>query len=390
MNPDIKQISIPFNKPYIAGKELSYISDAIGRGKLSGDGFYTKSASSLLQDKIKSKKVLLTQSCTAALEMAALLLDLSPGDEFILPSYTFVSTANAFVLRGCTPVFVDISPTTLNIDPQKIRHAITKRTKAIVVVHYAGVACDMVEIRKIAQEHAIIIVEDAAQAIGTNHTLGMLGGIGTFGCLSFHETKNINCGEGGALLVNDESFSERAEIAWEKGTNRRQFAAGVVNKYSWVGIGSSFLPSEITAAFLMAQLEELDVINDKRMTIWRAYYNFFSELDSHFVAKLKLRWNIQTDHNAHMFYVLFATRSMRDSFIEKMRNYGILCIFHYIPLHSSEFGRRVRKDTHDLPVTDEISNCIVRLPIWPELISKISFVLNCIELCLKDLAADCK
>ena len=354
---------IPFNKPYLTNKELIFIKEAHEAGQLSGDGPFTKKCNAWLECQIQCKKVLLTHSCTAALEMAAILADVQSGDEIIMPSYTFVSTANAFVLRGGVPVFVDIRPDTLNIDETKIEAAITKKTKAIVPVHYAGVACEMDVIMKIAEKYGLIVIEDAAQGIMSTYKGKPLGSFGHLAGLSFHETKNIISGEGGALLINDESFSDRAEIIREKGTNRSKFFRGEVDNYTWVDIGSSYLPSEISAAFLWGQMEEAMTLTQRRLSVWETYHTAFDVYEK----EGKLRRPIITDnctHNAHMYYILLKNLGQRTSFISKLKEKGIFSVFHYVPLHTSPAGLKFGKVHGDLTVTNETSNRIVRLPLW--------------------------
>jgi len=365
---------IPFNKPFMTGRELDYIAEAHANGHLSGDGPFTKRCHSWLELRIGCKKALLTHSCTAALEMAAILLDLQPGDEVIMPSFTFVSTANAFVLRGATPVFVDIRADTLNIDETLIEAAITSRTKAICVVHYAGVGCEMDAILAIANKHDLYVIEDAAQGVLSTYRGTPLGGIGHLAALSFHETKNVISGEGGALLINDERLAERAEIIREKGTNRSKFFRGQVDKYTWVDIGSSYLPGEITAAFLAAQLEHADEITARRMEIWMQYFDWATP----FEATARVRRPVVPEHcthNAHMFYLLLPDLEKRTAFIEHLRANDIGAVFHYIPLHSSPAGRRFARAAGALSITDDVSNRLVRLPLWlPDL--DIQRVLN--------------
>ncbi len=354
---------IGFNKPYLTGNELVYIKDAASRRHLSGDGYYTKKCSDWLAYELDCKKALLTQSCTAALEIAAILADIKEGDEVILPSYTFVSTANAFLLRGAVPVFVDVHQDTLNINEHLIEAAISKRTKAIVTVHYAGVPCEMDKIMEIAHSNDLLVIEDAAQGILTTYKGRPLGSIGDLGCLSFHETKNIISGEGGALLINNDLFLSRAEIIREKGTNRSEFFRGEVDKYSWVDIGSSFLPSEITAAFLWAQLENAHSITKSRKEIWNYYFEAFEDLENSSQIK---RPSIpkHVSHNGHIFYLLLENNQKRDHFISEMKVRGIDCVFHYIPLHSSSMGRRFGKISETLKVTEDCASRIVRLPMW--------------------------
>ncbi len=354
---------IPFNRPFMTGQEPAYIAQAHALGHLSGDGRFTKECHAWLEHRIGCAKALLTHSCTAALEMAALLLDLRPGDEVIMPSFTFVSTANAFVLRGAVPVFVDIRSDTLNLDESLIEAAITPRTRAICVVHYAGVACEMDAILAIAGRHGLAVVEDAAQGIMSTYKGRALGAIGTLGALSFHETKNIISGEGGALLVNDPALAERAEIIREKGTNRSKFFRGQVDKYTWVDVGSSYLPSEILAAFLAAQLDEADSINERRIALWNRYHAWASR----FEAAERLRRPIipgYCTHNAHMYYLLLRDLDDRTRFIAQLKQDGIGAVFHYIPLHSSPAGMHFGRTAGELPVTDSVSDRLVRMPLW--------------------------
>lgn len=355
--------NVPFNKPYMTGRELWYIAQAHTNGHLSGDGIFTKKCHSWLEEKTGSKKALLTHSCTAALEMAAILADIQPGDEVIMPSYTFVSTANAFVLRGGVPVFVDIRADTLNIDERKIEAAITNRTKAIVPVHYAGVPCDMDAIMGIALQYGLIVIEDAAQGIMSTYKGRPLGSIGHLGAYSFHETKNIISGEGGALLVNDDRFLERSEIIREKGTNRSQFFRGQVDKYTWIDIGSSYLPGEVVAAFLWAQMNEAHLITDRRLAIWNRYHEALEPLE----AKGKLiRPTVPKDsaHNGHMYYLLMASLEQRSELIAYLKAKGIYAVFHYVPLHASPAGRRLSRGNGVLSETIDLSDRLIRLPMW--------------------------
>jgi dTDP-4-amino-4,6-dideoxygalactose transaminase len=356
-------MKIPFNKPYMTGRELEYIAQAHANGHLSGDGPFTKRCHAWLEQRIGCRKALLTHSCTGALEMAALLLDLQPGDEVIMPSFTFVSTANAFVLRGAVPVFVDIRPDTLNLDETLIEAAITPRTRAVCVVHYAGVGCEMDAIMAIAEKHNLFVVEDAAQAILSTYKGRPLGSIGHLAALSFHETKNVIAGEGGALLINDPRFVERAEIIREKGTNRSKFFRGQVDKYTWVDLGSSWLPGEVTAAFLSAQLEHADEITSLRLDIWARYLEWAAPLE----AAGKLRRPIIPEtclHNAHMFYLLLPDLSRRSELIARLKENDILAVFHYIPLHSAPAGRQFGRSSGGLPVTEAVSDQLVRMPLW--------------------------
>ena len=357
---------IPFNKPYLTGNELVYIEQAYKNGQLAGDGPFTKQCHQWLENRIDTKKAFLTHSCTAALEMSAILLNIKPGDEIIMPSYTFVSTDNAFVLHGGVPVFVDIHEDTLNINESLIEEAITIHTKVIVPVHYAGVACEMDVIMDIARRHNLLVVEDAAQGILSSYKGRMLGSIGHLGCLSFHETKNIISGEGGALLINEEKFIDRAEIIREKGTDRSQFFRGEVGKYTWKDIGSSFLPGEITAAFLFAQFQESRNITDKRLLIWNRYNEAFIE----FEGFMKIRLPVipkNCKHNAHMYYLLLNSMADRDKFIEDIKIKGVNCIFHYIPLHLSDAGIKYGKSCENLDITEKYANRLVRLPLWVDL-----------------------
>ena len=354
---------IPFNKPFMTGRELAYIARAHANGHLAGNGAFSKRCSAWLEERIGSQKALLTHSCTAALEMAAILSGVGPGDEVIMPSFTFVSTANAFVLRGAVPIFVDIEPDTLNMDATKIEAAITPRTKAIVPVHYAGVGCDMDAIMDIAGRHDLVVIEDAAQGLLADYRDRPLGGIGHMAALSFHETKNIISGEGGALLVNDLRFAERAEIIREKGTNRSQFFRGQVDKYTWVDVGSSYLPSEILAAFLAAQIEEADTINARRLALWNRYHEAFAPLE----AAGRLRRPIvpaHCTHNAHMYYLLLDNLDARTQFIASLKANDIHPVFHYVPLHSAPAGRKYGRASGDLAITDRTGERLVRLPLW--------------------------
>lgn len=358
-----KRNTIPFNKPYLTGNELQHIQQAHARGQLAGDGHFTRLCSTWLEKQTNCPRVLLTHSCTAALEMAAIIAGIEPGDEVIMPSYTFVSTANAFVLRGAIPVFVDIRPDTLNLDEQLIENAITSRTKAIVVVHYAGVACEMDSIIQIASRYGLLVIEDAAQGVMSTYRGKLLGTIGDLGCYSFHETKNIISGEGGALLINNPELVERAEIIREKGTNRSNFFRGQVDKYTWVDIGSSYLPGEVIAAFLWAQLEEAQNITDKRLEIWDRYQEGFATLEATSVVRCPVIPD-SCGHNGHIYYLLLSNLAARTEFIEKMRNYGINTVFHYVPLHSSPYGEKVGLRIGDLSLTTDLADRLVRLPMW--------------------------
>lgn len=354
---------IPFNKPYMTGRELWYIAQAHANGYLSGDGPFTKRCQLWLREQTGAQQALLTNSCTAALEMAALLLDLEPGDEVIMPSYTFVSTANAFVLRGAVPVFVDIREDTLNIDERLIEAAITPRTRAICVVHYAGVACEMDVIMELAQQYGLRVVEDAAQAIMSSYKGRVLGTIGDYGALSFHETKNILCGEGGALLCRDAGAGDRAEIVREKGTNRSRFFRGQVDKYTWVEVGSSYLPGEIAAAFLAAQIEEAASITARRLAIWARYHAWAAAHEAHG----RLRRPVVPEgcvHNAHMYYLLLPSLLQRTRFIERLKERGVQAVFHYVPLHTSPAGIAHGRTPFTMTITDSLSERLVRMPLW--------------------------
>lgn len=372
------QISVPFNRPFLTGQELEHISAAHELGHLAGDGAYTRKCAEWLESQTGASKALLTHSCTAALEMSAMLLGLGPGDEVIMPSYTFVSTANAFALRGATPVFVDIRADTLNINERLIEDAISARTKAICPVHYAGVGAEMDAILSTAEEHGLAVVEDAAQAILSTYHGRPLGTMGDLGTLSFHETKNVICGEGGALLCRDPASIEVAEILREKGTNRSRFFRGQVDKYTWVSLGSSFLPSEVNAAFLYAQLEQAEAITKRRMAIWEQYYDFAAPHEE----AGRVRRPIVPEHcghNAHMFYLLLPTLEHRTRFIKSLRDRGIMSVFHYIPLHSSPAGLQLGRVHGEMAVTDEIGERLVRLPLWPGLEDRLDDVLGSLD-----------
>jgi dTDP-4-amino-4,6-dideoxygalactose transaminase len=354
---------IPFNRPYLVGREQEYVLEAFANRQLSADGAFTKRCSRWLEDRTGSARALLTHSCTAALELIALLLDVEPGDEVIMPSFTFVSTANGFALRGGVPVFVDIRPDTLNIDETKIEDAITPRTKAIVAVHYAGVACAMDSLTTLANDAGIPLVEDAAHAIMAEVDGQPLGAIGALGALSFHETKNVTCGEGGALLVNDPRLVERAEIVRDKGTNRKQFFRGQVDKYSWLDVGSSFGMSELGAAFLWAQLLEAEEITARRLAIWDRYQAAFAELE----AGGRARRPIVPEgcaHNGHLYYLLVPGLDARSAVLSRLNERDVNAVFHYVPLHSSEAGLRYGRTAGDLSRTTQLSERLLRLPLW--------------------------
>ena len=354
---------IPFNQPYFTGKELEYIQQAHDQKHLSGDGPFSKKCHSWLEQLIGTRRALLTHSCTAALEMAAILVGIEPGDEVIMPSYTFVSTANAFVLRGGTPVFIDIRFDTLNIDEKKIEAAITPKTKAIVVVHYGGVACEMDTILDIARKHNLLVIEDAAQAIDSKYKGRPLGSLGHLAALSFHETKNIISGEGGALLINDERFIDRAVVIREKGTNRSKFLKGQVDKYTWVDIGSSYVPSDLIAAFLWAQLENFKQITSQRKSLWDKYHQSFAQAEAGGYLRRPI---IPADcqPNAHLYYVLLPTAQKRDSFLSVLNKNDVNAVFHYIPLHDSPAGKKYGRTVGSLDVTIDLSQRLARLPLW--------------------------
>ncbi len=354
---------IPFNKAIYLPEAFKYVEDVVKSSLIAGDGKYTRLCSEWMEHRFKAKKVLMTTSCTAALEMAAILLDIQPDDEVIMPSYTFVSTANAFVLRGAKCVFVDIRPDTMNIDENKIEAAISNKTKAIVVVHYAGVGCEMDTIMSIANKYSIPVVEDAAQGVMANYKGRALGTIGTFGCYSFHETKNYTMGEGGALVINDEKYIERAEILREKGTNRSRFYRGEIDKYSWVDIGSSFLPSEFNVSYLYGQLEIADKINENRLETWNAYNDAFKNYE--YDGKIVLPTIPKAcNHNAHMFYIKLKSIEERTQFITSMKEKGVGCVFHYVPLHSSVAGKRFGIFCGEDIYTSQESDKLVRLPMY--------------------------
>lgn len=356
-------IQIPFNRPYMTGNELGYIAQAHAGGNLSGDGPFTDRCHEWLARSTGARQALLTHSCTAALEMCALLIDVQPGDEIIMPSYTFVSTANAFVLRGAVPVFVDVRADTLNLDERLVEAAITAKTRAIVPVHYAGVGCDMDALMAIAQRHNLKVIEDAAQGVMATYRGKTLGAIGHLGAYSFHETKNVISGEGGALLVNQDADRLPAEIYREKGTDRSRFFRGEVDKYTWQSVGSSFLPSELTAAFLWAQLEQAESLTHRRLVLWNQYHDLLASLET---ANLLRRPIVPPEcaHNAHMYYVLLADGIDRQRVLQDLKAEGIHAVFHYVPLHSAPAGKRYGRAHGDLSVTDRVSSRLIRLPMW--------------------------
>jgi len=372
---------IPFNKPFMSGKELEYISEAHTLGHLAGDGAFTRRCHKWLEENTGTTKALLTHSCTAALEMAAILAAIGPGDEVIMPSYTFVSTANAFVLRGAVPVFVDIREDTLNINETLIEDAITERTRAIVPVHYAGVGCEMDTILEIARRHGLIVIEDAAQGVLAKYKGQPLGSMGDMGTLSFHETKNIISGEGGAILINRPDLCGRSEIIREKGTNRSAFFRGEVDKYSWVDIGSSYLPSDLIAAFLWAQLEEAKNITSQRIKLWNTFHAGFEELEKQGILRRPLIPD-DCEHNAHMYFILLPSLGKRTHLINELKACGIHSVFHYVPLHNSMMGQQVCQVKGSMEMTEIMSDRLLRMPLWlglepflEEIVSKVSATL---------------
>lgn len=366
---------VPFNKPSLVGNEIKYIRDAVRRGQLAGDGSYTERCCKLLKENLGVKSALLTHSCTAALEMAALLCDLGPGDEVIMPSFTFVSTANAVVLRGATPVFVDIDPSTLNLDPDAVSDAISDKTRAIFAVHYAGFPADMDRLMELAREHSLFLVEDAAQALGATYKGQQAGSFGDMATFSFHETKNVISGEGGALILNRDDLVERAEIIREKGTNRSKFFRGEVDKYTWVDMGSSYLPGELIAAFLLAQIENQEAIRKRRMSVFDAYCEAFQDIAEQRQVSLP-KTPPHCEGNGHMFYFLMDSLNSRTKFISRMKEQGVMTPFHYVPLHSSPAGLRYGRTSGDLSVTDRVSETLVRLPMFFDLGSDVETVIE--------------
>jgi len=356
---------IPFNKPHFTGNEIKYIADAMSRGKTAGDGYYTKACQSFLCEKYGFAKTFLTTSCTDALELAALLIDIKPGDEVIMPSYTFVSMANAFLLRGAKIIFADSNTSNPNVDADEVEALITAQTKAIVVVHYAGITCDMDKLKALADKNSIFLIEDAAQAIDSYYNGRPLGSIGHLAAFSFHETKNISCGEGGVLVINDERFIKRAEIIREKGTNRSAFFRGEVDKYNWVDIGSSFLPSDILAAVLYAQLESLEEIQNRRKQIWNFYYNSLKYLEEAGLVKFP-QLPAYATNNGHIFYMIFDSLEKRTAYIDHMKANGVQTVFHYIALHSSPHYKD-KHDDRELPMVEVYQDCLVRLPLFYDL-----------------------
>jgi dTDP-4-amino-4,6-dideoxygalactose transaminase len=371
-------MKIAFNRPTVTGNELAYISEALENHHISGDGRFTERCHAWLESTLGAPRAFLTHSCTAALEMAAMLCELGPGDEVILPSYTFASTANAVVLRGATPVFVDIRPDTVNLDETLIEAAITPATKAIFAVHYAGGACDMAAIMDIAERHGLIVVEDAAHALMSRYRGRALGAIGHLAALSFHETKNFISGEGGALIVNDPRFIERAEIIREKGTTRSRFFRGEVDRYEWVDVGSSYLPSDMIAAFLFAQFESAESLLARRRALWNRYYDGLADIDTAGLARRPV-FDPDCEHNAHLFYLLLPDSATRARLIASLNDAGIMAPFHYVPLHSAPAGRRFGRTAGSLPVTDDIAGRLVRLPLWHDMTVEPDIVIDAIR-----------
>jgi dTDP-4-amino-4,6-dideoxygalactose transaminase len=375
-------MKIGFNRPTVTGNELRYIKEALESFHVSGDGIFSKRCSTWLEETVGVRRALLTHSCTAALEMAALLCDLGPEDEVIMPSFTFVSTANAVVLRNAVPVFVDIRRDTLNIDERLIEAAITPRTKAIFVVHYAGVACEMDTVMEIARRHDLFVVEDAAQALRASYRGRPLGSIGDFSAVSFHETKNFISGEGGALLMNDPDYIARAEILREKGTNRTSFARGEVDKYTWMDLGSSFLPSDIIAAFLWAQFEQAESLQVQRRALWERYHEGFRSLEEEGLARRPVIPE-ECDHNAHLYYLLLPDMAARNSLIARLRERGIQAPFHYVPLHTAPGGLKFARTHGSLSVTDDVAGRLLRMPLWHEMKNEPEQVIEAVRAVLK-------
>jgi dTDP-4-amino-4,6-dideoxygalactose transaminase len=370
--------SIPFNRPALVGTELTYLAEVLEGRHLSGDGSFSKRCHAILEESTGARKALLTHSCTAALELAAMLSGVGPGDEVIMPSFTFVSTANAFVLRGAVPVFVDVRDDTLNLDERLVAAAVTPRTRAIVPVHYAGVACAMEALQAIATQHGVLVIEDAAQGVGARWRGRALGTLGDIGCLSFHETKNVVSGEGGALLLREDRFVERAEILREKGTNRSRFFRGQVDKYTWVDIGSSYLPSDLIAAVLLAQLERTSELNARRMQVWARYQAAFAPLEAAGLVRRPIVPD-ECTHNGHLYYLLLPSLDRRTALLAALKSRGFGAVFHYIPLHSSPAGQKYgRAHGGTLPVTDRVSDTLVRLPVWPDLHPRVDEVIDAV------------
>jgi len=368
-------VRVPFNRPFLTGKEIPFLQQACANGVLAGNGAFTRHCEEWLERSVGCPKALLTHSCTAALEMSAILSAVAPGDEIIMPSFTFVSTANAFVLRGGVPVFVDVREDTLNIDERRIEAAITPRSRVIVVVHYAGVGCEMGAIMELARKHGLMVVEDAAQCVMASYRGKPLGSFGKLASLSFHETKNVVSGHGGALLINDGELLERAEIVWQKGTNRNKFVRGEVDKYTWVDVGSSFLPGELTAAFLWGQLQDAGDIMRRRLELWARYHSGFADLERQGTLRRPII-PAHCEHNGHIYYLLMPTAGARARLIATLNAEGINAVFHYVPLHSSPAGRTFGRACGELPVTDDASQRLVRLPLWVGMEQHIDWVID--------------
>ena len=363
---EVPTYEVPFNRPHTVGTEMAYIGEAVAASHLSASGPFSRRCAEWLEERLGCRRALLTHSCTGALEMTVLLSDIGPGDEVIMPSFTFVSTANAFALRGAVPVFVDIREDTLNLDEDLVEAAITSRTKAIVAVHYGGIGCDMDALLEIADRPGLILIEDAAHSVLSTYRDRPLGALGDLGALSFHETKNVISGEGGALLMRDDALVERAEILLEKGTNRSAFLRGDVDKYTWVDLGSSFGASEVTAAFLYAQLERAEAITRRRLEIWDAYHREFADLEEGGALRRPVVPE-ECRHEGHLYYLLAPTHEWRDRMIDRLRQHGVQAVFHYVPLHSAPAGRRHGRAAGDLDVTEELSGRLLRLPMWVDM-----------------------
>ncbi len=372
-------MEIPFNRPQLVGSEHAYIDEALASGKLSGNGEFARRCSEWLENRLGARRALITPSCTAALEMAGILADLKPGDEVIVPDFAFVSTANAFALLGATPVFVDIDPDTLNIAPDAVERAITEHTRAVVVIHYGGVACDMQRIQQIAAQHSLIVIEDAAHSVEAAYHGSPLGSLGHLAAFSFHETKNVQCGEGGALVVNDPALLQRAEVIQEKGTDRSRFFRGEVDKYTWQDIGSSYLLSEVAAAFLWAQLEHAPEITAERRAIWDRYYDAFASLETAGALRRPIV-PPGCQHSGHLFYMLLPTGEQRDEILRELAVRGVHAVFHYLPLHSSPAGRRLGRSPNPTPNTEDVAARLLRLPIWSGIGDhRVDFVIDTVQ-----------
>lgn len=376
---------IRLSQPSIAGRELEYLGEALSQGYLAGNGPFSKRCEAWLSSHLNNAPAYLTHSATAALELAALLSGVGAGDEVIMPAFTFVSCANAVALRGATPVFVDIRPDTLNIDAEAAQAAVTQRTRAILMVHYAGIPCDVDAIAAVAKRHGLLMIEDAAQALMSSYKQRPAGALGDFGVFSFHDTKNITCGEGGALVLNARSLAERADIAWCKGTDRRAFDRGEISRYTWIDLGSSFAPNELSAAMLLAQLEQAEAITRRRRALWERYHSAFAGLEEGGLARRPVV-PAETEHNGHIYYLLLPDETVRDRFISEMASRGIATPFHFIPLHDSPGGRRFSRAADDLPVTNWAARRLVRLPLWPGLEDRQDAVIDAVHAALDKAA----